>query len=292
MIIVKLQGGLGNQMFQYALGRHLSIKNKASLKLDISFLEEDGSNVTRRKYGLSAFNIEASIATENEVAWFKKYLFKKGKFWFWYNRIIANRSRYAWEERFNFEPWILDLSDPVYLDGFWNTEKYFKDIEDVIRKDFTLKEPLSEASKEFLLKISKTESVSIHVRRGDYVSDPKTNTWLGVCPLEYYNQAISRMITDVKAPHFFIFSDDPTWARENITPTFPATYISGNPEHPEEDIVLMSNCKHNIIANSTFSWWGAWLNTNPQKIVIAPKQWFKTEKMDTRDIIPESWIKI
>lgn len=292
MIITKLQGGLGNQMFQYALGRHLSIKNKVALMLDASALETNDSNVTKREYGLSVFNIEASLATKNEVDWFKKYLFKKGKFWFWYNRIIANRSHYTWEEHFNFEPWILGLKAPVYLDGFWNTEKYFKDIEDVIRKDFTLRKTLSEEGADLLSLILKAESVSLHVRRGDYISDPKTNTWLGVCTLEYYNQAINRMAADVRAPHFFIFSDDPAWAKENITPPFPTTYTSGNPEHPEEDIVLMSNCKHNIIANSTFSWWGAWLNANPQKIVIAPKQWFKTKKMDTRDIIPESWIII
>lgn len=292
MIIVKLQGGLGNQMFQYALGRHLSIKNNTDLKLDISALETNNSSVTKRRYGLSVFNIEASLATKNEVAWFKKYLFRKGKFWFWYNRTIANRSRYAWEEHFNFEQWILDLKDPVYLDGFWNTEKYFKDIEDVIRKDFILKEPLTDISKESLSLILKTESVSLHVRRGDYATDPKTNSWLGVCSLEYYDKAIKRIGADIKNPHFFIFSDDPAWVKENITPPFPTIYVSGNPEKPEEDIVLMSKCRHNIIANSSFSWWGAWLNANPQKIVIAPKQWFKTKKMDTRDIIPETWIKI
>lgn len=292
MIIVKLQGGLGNQMFQYALGRHLSIKNNAQFKLDTSPLNETAQNVTKREYDLSVFNIKESFATEKEVAWFKKYRFKPGKIWFLYNRTVVNRSRYAWEEHFNFEPWILDLKDPVYLDGFWNTEKYFKDIEDVIRKDFTLKESLSAKGAELLSQIKQTESVSLHVRRGDYISDPKTTAWLGVCSLEYYDRAIKRITKSIESPYFFIFSDDPIWAKENVTPPFPTTYAPSNTEHPEEDMILMSKCKHSIIANSSFSWWGAWLNTNPQKIVVAPKQWFKTEKMDTRDIIPETWIKL
>ncbi|MDO8604213.1 MAG: alpha-1,2-fucosyltransferase [bacterium] len=292
MIIVKLQGGLGNQMFQYALGRHLSVINNVSLKLDTSAIDEANSGITKRKYGISVFKIKESFATKKEIAWFKKYHFKNGKIWFWYNRIFANRARYAWETRFNFDPWIMELKDPFYLDGYWQTEKYFKNIEDIIRKEYTLRNPLGVKSNELLSEISKTESVSLHVRRGDYVSDQKTNDWLGVCSVEYYNKAIETISARVKNPHFFVFSDDPVWAKENITPSFATTYASDNHNHPEEDMFLMSKCKHNIIANSSFSWWGAWLNINPEKIVIAPRQWYKTQKMDTRDIIPDTWVKI
>lgn len=292
MIITKLQGGLGNQMFQYALGRHLSIKNNAPLKLDLTALQEDIPGITKRTYGLSPFSIQASFATEEEIVRLKKYRFKRGKMWFWYNRLIADRSRYVWEKQFNFEPWILSLKDPVYLDGYWNTEKYFKEIESVVRKEFALKKELGSASKKLLSEMSATESVSLHVRRSDYVSDPKTSAWHGVCSIEYYERAIKRIAEVVANPRFFVFSDDPAWAKENIVPKFPTIYMPANAEHPEEDMYLMSRCKHHIIANSTFSWWGAWLNTNPSKIVIAPKKWFQTPKMDTRDLVPDTWITL
>ena len=292
MILVRLQGGLGNQMFQYALGRYLAIRNNAQLKLDITMLRGNIHGVTKRDYRLSTFNIEESLATEKEIGWFRKYRFKKGRLWFWYNRLIADRSRYAWEEHFNFEPWVLTLKDPVYLDGFWNTEKYFKKIEDTVRKEFTLRKELGPESQKLLSEIKAVESISLHVRRGDYVSDPRTNAWFNICSNEYYDKAMQKITQSVTGPHFFIFSDDIAWVKENIVSPFPATYISGNVEHPEEDMYLMSQCKHNIIANSTFSWWGAWLNSNPDKMVIAPQQWFQTPKMDTCDLLPSTWVTL
>ncbi len=293
MILVRLQGGLGNQMFQYALGRYLAIRNNAQLKLDITMLRGNIHGVTKRDYRLSTFNIEESLATEKEIGWFRKYRFKKGRLWFWYNRLIADRSRYAWEEHFNFEPWVLTLKDPVYLDGFWNTEKYFKDIANVVRSEFTLRNKLSDSSGEILSDIERhDESVSIHVRRGDYVTDPKTNAWHGVCSVEYYDKAIQKIAGQSVDPRFFIFSDDPVWTKEHITTPFPTTYTSSNTERSEEDMYLMSRCKHNIIANSSFSWWGGWLNNNPGKIVISPKNWFKTPKMDVRDLVPDTWVKL
>lgn len=287
MIISKLQGRLGNQMFQYAAGKALAERNGTEFKLDLfSFTEEP----PYWPYTLDRFNIIENPATKKEVKWFKKYKWKKGKFWFWYNRTIAKRERYADERRFNFEPWIAALKDPVYLEGYWNTEKYFKDIEDTIRKEFTLKKPLSEHSRLLENEINKVSAVSLHVRRDEMVKVKSINDWHGVCSVEYYNQAIQIIGERVQNPHFFIFSDDPEWAKENIVPPFPTTYVIGNDERPEEDLYLMSRCKHHIIANSTYSWWGAWLNPNKDKIVIAPKKWFNTPKMDTRDVIPDSWM--
>jgi hypothetical protein len=292
MIIVRLQGGLGNQMFQYALGRHLAIKNDTPLKLDTTMLEGRDSAITKRDYSLSVFNIEESFATEKEIAWFKKYQFKKGKSWFWYNRLVTDRKTYAWEEKAYFEPWILTLKDPVYLDGWWQTERYFIDIRDTLRKDFTLKDDLGSESKKILSQISGTEAVALHIRRGDYISDPRTNAWIGTCSNEYYSQAIRKIAATVKNPHFFIFSDDPDWAKEHITPPFPTTYVPRNATRPEEDIYLMSRCKHNIVANSSFSWWGAWLNDNSHKLVIAPKRWFLAPKMARTEIVPDTWATI
>ena len=289
MVIVKLIGGLGNQMFEYALGRALAKRNNTEMKLDVSGFKDDPN---KRIYSLGFFNTIQNFATPPEIAEFKKYDWKKGKFWFWYNRLFADSTKYVREKGFNFEEKILILKSPLYLEGFWQTEKYFEEIKNIIKKEFTLKNSLSNQSKLFEERINGTESISLHVRRGDYVSDKHTNEWHGSCSLKYYNQAIKIISEKVKNPNFFIFSDDPDWIKENIIPPFPTIYLPGNTEHPEEDMHLMSRCKHNIVANSSFSWWGAWLNKNENKIVIAPKQWFNTPKIDTRDILPESWIKI
>jgi tellurite resistance-related uncharacterized protein len=291
MIITKLTGRLANQMFQYAIGRALSLKNgidESEFKLDLySFLEPPFW-----PYTLNRFRAVVNAAKKDEIKRFQKYHWKKGKFWFWYNRTIANRRRYADERQFHFEPWIMTLKDPVYLDGNWQSEKYFIEYEDIIRKDFTLRAPLSDQSKKLEEQILKVEAVSLHVRRDEMVSNKRINDWHGVCSVEYYNDAIKVMAGKVKNPHFFCFSDDPVWTKENIHPPYPVTYMPYNSEHPEEDLILMSRCKHHIIANSTFSWWGAWLNPSKNKTVIAPKKWFNTSKMNTNDIIPESWIKL
>ena len=289
MIATKLIGGLGNQMFQYAIGRTLAIRNNVELKLDITGFD----TYKLQNYSLSTFNIKASLATEKELAWFKKYHFKQGRLWFWYNRTIANRARYAWEKQFNFEPWILTLKDPVYLDGFWQSEHYFKEIEMSIRNEFSVKVPLAGRNKEIADLMHDTNAVSLHVRRADYVTNPQTSTWHGACNLEYYEKAVSTIVASVENPHFFVFSDDMPWAKENIKLDYPITYVDHNDALTNyEDLRLMSLCKHNIVANSSFSWWGAWLNTNPNKIVVAPNRWFQTPKMDTRDLLPESWVRI
>lgn len=295
MIITKLQGGLGNQMFQYALGRHLSLKNKQSLNLDISPLNQNIPGITKRDYGLSVFNIEESFATKEEVAWFKKFQRKPGKVWFLYNRLFVDKKKYVQEGQFHFNPDILKLKSPVYLDGYWNTEKYFRDIRDVLLKDFQIKTPLSGKNEEISEQIVSTDSVSVHIRRGDYANDPKTNLIWGNLGEEYYSKAFDFIKNKVNNPKLFVFSDDIPWVKTNLPLPFEGMYIDWNDDkNAFEDLRLMSLCKHHIIANSTFSWWGAWLSENSDKIVIVPEQWFNTKKpaTDTKDVIPESWIKI
>ncbi|MCR4313209.1 MAG: alpha-1,2-fucosyltransferase [Candidatus Roizmanbacteria bacterium] len=291
MIIVKLQGGLGNQMFQYAVGRHLSYINSDVLKLDVTSFKDD----SKRNYSLDCFGFLQDFATKKEIGWFKKYQRKPGKLWFLYNRLFEDKTKYIQERQFHFDSHILKLKPPVYLDGYWNTEKYFRDIRDIILKDFQIKNPLSGKNKEVSEKITHVNSVSIHVRRGDYANDPKTNIVHGTLGNEYYNQAFSLIKNNVKNPQLFIFSDDIEWVRKNILLPFPATYVDWNNDKTAfEDLRLMSLCKHHIIANSSFSWWGAWLSENPNKIVIGPSKWFNTKKSstDTIDVIPDSWIKI
>ena len=289
MIIAKLYGRLANQMFQYALGRTLAEKNSTELKLDLySFVEPPFW-----PYTINRFNIIVNPAFREDIKPFLRRKQKKGRQWFWYNRLIADRSRYVNERQFHFEPWVLSLGDNVYLDGYWQSEKYFKEIEPIIRKEFTLRAPLSDKSVLFEQEIMNKEgAVSLHVRRDEMVSNKRINDWHGVCSVDYYKAAIATIANKVKNPHFFIFSDDPVWTKENIIPNFPATYMPYNADHPEEDLILMSRCRHHVIANSSFSWWGAWLNPRQEKVVIGPKQWFNTPKMNTSDILPESWIRL
>ena len=251
MIISKLQGGLGNQLFQYAYGRALSNKNNIELYLDISWYK----GRIDRKYILDRFNIEAKIANRFDV--FKTRL----------------------------------LSPSNYIIGDYQSEKYFKDIENIIRKEFVLKDEISDKYKDIIEKMKSHNSVSIHLRGGDYVLGKKSG-FHGMCSPEYYREAINTMKNRVVDVHFFIFTDDIKWAEKHIDFPNPHTLVSDTSSRPEKELILMSLCKHNIIANSTFSWWGAWLNNNKDKIIIAPKKWFSNEKIDTSDILPSTWIKI
>jgi hypothetical protein len=292
MIIVKLIGGLGNQMFQYAAGRLLAHKYKTELKLDI----RDFKNYTLRTYDLNHFDIIENFATFSDLS--RITLQSDGPAVKIFKQILKNIDhvkpiKYIKEEGYNFQPNILKLSDDVYLDGYWQSEKYFLDIENIIRKEFSVTESITPTSQDLITKIKSCESVSIHVRRGDYVSDPKTNSVHGICGTEYYYSAINMIRKSVECPFFFVFSDDPDWACNNIRPNAPTIYVKHEDNSKDyEDIYLMSMCKHNIIANSSFSWWGAWLNGNPEKIVIAPNKWFNSKDKDTRDLLPDKWHKL
>lgn len=269
MIISNLTGGLGNQMFQYALGRHLAIKNKTKLKLHFT----NALFCTQRSYALDCFNIRAEMATDDDL---KKLGIVK-------NRVI-NRMLYLIDERFGirfnknvitqrfpykFDPSTLNLKDNVYIQGYWADERYFKQIEETIKGDFTFKGQLDVKNQKMADLITKTNSVSIHVRRTDYVNNSINNPqFIG---LDYYINSIKEISKRVSDPVFFIFSDDINWCKQNIRSKYKTYYVDNNrSEDSYKDMWLMSLCKHNIIANSTFSWWGRWLNKNSGKIVIKP----------------------
>jgi hypothetical protein len=299
VVIVKLIGGLGNQLFQYAAGRQLSILHETSLKLDISYFEHQTSlGYTPRRYSLKPFCIQATFATPEEIAAAVKGSPKRGS-----ARIIAGLNRrlnpcyrpsvLAEPSCRSYDPAIRRTARNVYLAGFWQSEKYFADIQEVIRREFTVRHEPEGQNREMAEKITRTPSVSIHVRRGDYVSDARTNHVHGVCSLAYYQKCVDLIAERVSSPHFFVFSDDPVWTRENLHLEHSATFVTHNGAATDyEDLRLMSLCQHNIVANSSFSWWGAWLNTNPDKMVLAPRQWFNDPTIDNPDLIPEGWIKI
>jgi hypothetical protein len=290
MIIVKLQGGLGNQLFQYALGRHLAQKNGTALKLDISWY----GTQTYRSFDLHDWSIIENLATDAEIRSFKKYRRKGRKIWFLYNYLFADESKYVREKGYAFDPKILELGSQAYLDGIWLSEKYFKGIEDIIRKEFRLRAPLPPAQSEIVRKMEKSESVSVCIRRGDFVSDKKISSIHGLLPLDYYERAVEYVADRISNPHFFIFSDDIDWCRSNFKTGYPTTFVSDGHKNisSSQELWLMSSCKHTVNANSSFSWWASWLNQNREKIVIFPKKWFKEESRNAASMVPESWVRL
>jgi len=285
MIIVKLHGGLGNQLFQYSLGRNLAIKNKTQLKLDLRTFE----TYKLHKFSLKFFNISAEIAFSSEIRKYKRYNHTiKDKIFNYFNR---NPEKITKELNFNFIPEILNSPDNTYLEGYWQSEKYFRDSATVIKDEITLKPEFSQQGEDVLGLIKTTNSISLHIRRADYITNEKTFMVHGACSTEYYQNAVEKLQT-VDDKNLFIFSDDILWAKENIRLPFPSYFVDHGADKNYLDLYLMSQCRHNIIANSSFSWWGAWLNNNPDKIVIAPKNWFNDQTRDDRDLLPQTWIKL
>lgn len=289
MIIVKLIGGLGNQLFQYAAARRISYLNQIPLKLDIS----EFVRYKLHKYSLMHFNIVEEMATPEEIQAFKPQNFFSRLAFRHLNLFSALNRSYRIERHFYFDASLLKIDHDVYLDGYWQSEKYFLDIEEVVRKELSVKTPPDPRNELMMERIRNEAAVSLHIRRADYVTNNYTLTVHGCCSLDYYHHAVNLVAEKVESPHFFIFSDDPVWAKSNLQLPFPVTFVTHNgPDKNYEDLRLMSLCRHNILANSTFSWWGAWLNAYPDKMVIAPQKWFNTDKMDPRDLVPQSWIKI
>ena len=287
MIITKLIGGIGNQMFQYAIARSIANTNQTDFKMDVSGFE----SYTLRQYELGHFNIIEHFATTEEI---QRYKEKKSFCAAFFGKLLHNSQdyRYYKEKKVcNYDPGVFKLNRNVYLDGYWQTEKYFKGIEHIIKNDFTVKTEPDEKNRDLLNQIKNCNAVAVHIRRGDYVTNPQTESFHGTCSLNYYRRCVEIIAKKIINPHFFVFSDDPKWAIENIKMDFPITYSSHNgPNKGYEDLRLMSHCNHFIIANSSFSWWGAWLSNNPDKIICAPKKWFTSA--DEGDIIPISWIKV
>lgn len=294
MIVARLTGGLGNQLFQYAAGQRLAQVRSAELKLDLTGLGNPDYR-TVRHYELAPFNVMQSFATEEDIAKLTRPY--SGLLPRLFHRITRKGERrpmsYIKEPHYHFDPRILDLPDGVYLDGYWQSERYFADIAGLIRKEATVREPLVGRNADLAREIADCQAVSLHVRRGDYVKDEITHRVHGVCGLDYYARAVTYIANRVNVPVFFIFSDDPAWARENIKLHHPMQIVDHNgPDHGYEDMRLMSLCRHHIIANSSFSWWGAWLNPLPDKIVVAPERWFNNYDADTRDLCPAGWVRL
>jgi hypothetical protein len=294
-VIVRLMGGLGNQMFQYAFGYALAKRLNATLLLDKTFLEyrPDGITYTPRNYELDAFQLNAVFADEQLVYSCRHELDDANQ-----RRLrklfpLFFNPRCYLEQGKKYNPQANYLKAPVYLQGYWQSEKYFIDYADQVRAAFIPAKTPSELNLQLLDDIVKAPSVSIHVRRGDYISLPSAGNYHGTCSVEYYEAAAQHIVERTGAERFFIFSDEPDWVKKNIRLPYPAVYVSHNAgKNSHWDIYLMQHCTHHIVANSSFSWWGAWLNARPGKMVIAPAQWFRDEDANANDIVPPSWIKL
>lgn len=290
MIISKIQGGLGNQMFQYAIGKAYAERLNADLYLDLSFYNHPAEkDVTPRKFELDLFNLKYLVADNNDLI---KFL-KTSSYWYRLKRKLGLPVPIYFREGNNSA--ILKGKKDIYLDGYWQSEFFFKDFADCIKIDFRFKQQLNQQSKltESAINSGKT-AVAIHLRRGDYVTSSAANAHHGVCDIEYYKSGIQYLNAHVDEPYYFVFSDDIDWARSNFLPMFRnMEIVQGNEgEDSWQDMHLMSLCKHNIIANSSFSWWGAWLNANPAKIIVAPKNWFASSELNENihHRIPADWI--
>lgn len=279
-------------MFQYATARALALEFGYSLKLDISgFIKyrlHQGFELDRIFQG--PFVRASDLEVQRILGW-QRSAFAQ--------RLLSTKSltvlrgdRFIVEPHFNHWSGIKKISDNSYMTGYWQSENYFENHKSTIRNEFTFRLPVSSQNAEISDRIMQCSSVSLHFRRGDYVKNAETIAVHGIASMNYYKLAIRYMCDRVRLPHLFIFSDDIAWVRSNLETDVPCTYLDHN--HGQDsfaDMRLMSLCRHHIIANSTFSWWGAWLNPSPNKIVVSPKNWF-SNGLDARDLIPRKWVTL
>lgn len=296
MIIVSIFGGLGNQMFQYACGKALATKLGVDLKLDVSFLADKTvrENFTVRDYELNVFKINEEIAELDEVRKFIPDLWNCTKLEllkYKLLRLLNGKKYYFEKQKFQFEQRFINVDDNSYIYGYFQTEKYFSTIKNDLIEAFTLKEELDDQNKKLIVKIKSENAVSIHIRRGDYINSPFT-----LLDMSYYQQAIELIKKRVENPKFYIFANDNDWVARNfdLLNINKTIVIHNQGDRSYMDMILMSHCKHNICANSSFSWWGAWLNQCTDKLVIVPKKWLKNKvySASTYDLISENWLQI
>jgi len=295
MIIVRLRGGLGNQLFQFAAAHALAVHKGADLRSDLYTYTKH----PLRKYELHNFNIDLPEATRDEVHQFTgsnlvaRYLNKKNNYFNCPN-VFAQPHYHFYEDFFS-------LPVPIYLSGYWQSEKYFLNVSDALRKMITPSKPLDPKNADLVSTVQSCDSVAVHIRRSDYTQTGFFKTM----DLDYYRRAFEAIGKKISNPRYFIFSDDIAWSRQQLSDLKDVTFVDHNKgDHSFKDLLVMSACRNQVIANSTFSWWAAWLNPSANKTVIAPQTWFhntwlaKKEPVypsryyNTRDLIPAGWIRL
>jgi hypothetical protein len=196
------------------------------------------------------------------------------------------------EPHYHYWPDLNTYRSCAYLYGYWQSEKYFQSIKSIIRSDFQFLNALDSRNALLAKEIQNTLSVSVHIRRGDYLSNYRTSKIMHICEPDYYQRAITHLSTQLNKPKFYIFSDDIAWVKDRLSVPADTKFIEHNiGKESYRDMQLMSLCKHNITANSSFSWWGAWLNDNPNKLVVMPRKWF-VNNINDQDLVPDKWVRL
>lgn len=279
MITARLHGRLGNQMFQYAAAVGLAERLGVAVAIDSRGAERRGEGVLTRVFDLPLVDPDPLPPLRQDAI--LRYVL-------W--RYTGAAPRFRRERGLGYNPAIESWQDGCYLHGYWQSERYFAHAADRIRRDFTFPAYSSAQNADMAARIGESLAISLHVRRGDYLT-------LGahvLCDQAYYDAALARVLDGLSGePTVFVFSDDPDWARDNLPLPCPRVVVDFNgPDTDFEDMRLMSLCDHNIIGNSSFSWWAAWLNANPSKRVTGPGRWFGNPKLSNPDILPDGWMRI
>ena len=289
MIVVQLSGGLGNQMFQYAAGRALAARHGAQLVLDSSWIEGQGGAVSTevRRYELGCFELEAPITPVEQVARLHR-------------SVLPSRRpllRELEEPPFGQPcPELLQAPDNTYLRGYWQNITYFEEAESLLRRDFDFRPEIAAPWTELAREIDETAlpAVSLHVRRSDYVTDPGARDRMGTLEPDYYSRALDALGFGVGSMRLFVFTDDPVWCAANLRLSEQDVVVGGRRADGDGASImhLMTLCDHHVVANSSFSWWGAWLNPSPAKIVVAPRPWLQDSRWEEEGRIPPDWVRI
>lgn len=288
MIVVRIFGGLGNQMFQYAAGRALAAHLKVPLKLDLRWLKR-----YHAPFQLSLFSLPVMTTTRYDDLRFTWWPFKRNPFFYFIKRIRQLNTRIYMEKSLSYTNDFWNIGPDHFLFGYFQSENYFKGYEELILQDFNYQPDLSLYDSVVVETLQSPGVTAIQFRRGDYVTNMATNLSIGVCPMDYYERAVNHIKSQSNLVRFLVFSDDIEWCRQNVK-LEDAVYVERKGGSPLDDMFLAAGCENIILANSTFSWWCAWLNQNPNKMVIAPKIWYRDPVLQehSHDLIPDSWIRL
>lgn len=294
-VVVQFKGGLGNQLFQYALGRHLALRLEAELIFDCSLLENRVaiSNFTFRSFDLANFTVIGRVATSKDIPLYPKDVSLRSLFaHIWQTlKLLGKGFKYVREDRFQFNSAVFNrISSKIYVSGYWQSYHYFDAIASILKNEIRLQGPVPKAVYDMQNEIISTTSVGLHIRRGDFLHVSLHQA----INADYLPKAIAYISQIIKKPYFFIFSDDIIWCRSNIKLNFPVVFVDEHLSGPNGiyHFHLMTQCKHFITANSTFSWWAAWLSDQcSDKIVITPNHWF-SDSRSIEDLIPPGWIRL